>query len=222
MKFKIKWNYQNKNNIKTTFVSDWIESDSLLEMIEDLEKTGRVRELEFEDETGLTWNKKEVNKILQKLEHEPDDITMFFDGSYQKETGEAGLGVVIYYKQGSGWVRERLNERIDFLESNNEAEYAALHYALKYITNLQVANKKVTIKGDSQGLLMQLLGEWPCYEENLNRWLDRIEKQVEKLHIYPAYELISRNDNKEADQLARQALHRIMIYSKQKIGDINR
>ncbi|WP_033828665.1 reverse transcriptase-like protein [Bacillus andreraoultii] len=222
MKFKIKWNYQNKNNIKTTFVSDWIESDSLLEMIEDLEKTGRVRELEFEDETGLTWNKKEVNKILQKLEHEPDDITMFFDGSYQKETGEAGLGVVIYYKQGSEWVRERLNERIDFLESNNEAEYAALHYALKYITNLQVANKKVTIKGDSQGLLMQLLGEWPCYEENLNRWLDRIEKQVEKLHIYPAYELISRNDNKEADQLARQALHRIMINSKQKIGDINR
>lgn len=219
MKFKIKWNYQNKNNIETTFISDWIDGDVLLELIDDLEKTGRVRELEFEDETGLTWGKKEVNKILQKLESELDEISLFFDGSYHKETGEAGLGVVIYYKQGNEWYRERLNERIEFLESNNEAEYAALHFALKYITNLRVAHKKVTIKGDSQGLLMQLLGEWPCYEENLNRWLDRIEKQVEKTHIYPVYKPISRNDNKESDHLARQALNRVMIKSKQKIGD---
>ncbi|WP_346207368.1 reverse transcriptase-like protein [Caldifermentibacillus hisashii] len=219
MKFKIKWDYYNKNKTETNFISEWIKDDVLLEIAEDLEKTGRVKNMSFEDETGISWTKKEVKKVLQRLEQEPDEFLLYFDASYNKETDETGIGVVLYYKQGAEQYRERWNERVEGLKSNNEAEYCALHYAVKRLGEFPIAGKKVIIKGDSQGLLMQLRGEWPCYEENLNRWLDRIERLVKKLNFHPVYEPINRNDNKEADKLARQALKQVMIESKQKLGD---
>lgn len=219
MKFKIRWNYQNKNKNETIFISDWIDNEYILQIADDLEKTGRVKNLEFEDEMGRNWTKKEAKKLLQKIEEEPDEFELYFDASYIKDSGEAGFGVVLYYRIGRQQYRERWNERIPFLDSNNEAEYGALHYALNKLGVFPVKGKKVIIKGDSQGLLMQLLGEWPCYDEQLNRWLDKIELLVEELHIQPVYEPIARNENKEADKLARLALKQVKIESKQKIGD---
>ena len=67
-------------------------------------------------------------------------------------------------------------------------------------------------------MLNQLSGEWPCYEQNLNRWLDRIEVKLEKLNLRPVYEPISRKDNQEADSLATQALNGEEIFSKIELG----
>jgi ribonuclease HI len=61
--------------------------------------------------------------------------------------------------------------------------------------------------------LKQLSGDWPCFEEDYNAWLDRIEEKINELGIQPIYEPISRKQNKEADQLARQAMEGQMITS---------
>jgi ribonuclease HI len=166
---------------------------------------------------GTSWSLKEMKKLLTEIEEDPHEITIFFDGGFQKETNQAGLGAVIFFKQGKKKYRIRANEQFNELETNNEAEYAALYYALSLLEELGVHHLPCEIKGDSQGVLKQLEGEWPCYEDVLSRWLDRIEEKIKKLGISPKYTLISRNDNKEADKLASQALEGKEIFAKTQI-----
>jgi ribonuclease HI len=40
---------------------------------------------------------KELEKLTEELAHEPDDITVYFDGGFDKTSGRAGLGIVVYY-----------------------------------------------------------------------------------------------------------------------------
>ena len=126
----------------------------------------------------------------------------------------SGLGVAIYYEQNQTYWRIRKNAVLQQLESNNEAEYAAFYEALMELENLGVHHQSCVFKGDSLVVLNQLSGEWPCYEEPLNRWIDRIEDKLKKLHLRPVYEPISRKDNQEADRLASQALNGEEISSK--------
>lgn len=103
------------------------------------------------------------------------------------------------------------------MDNNNEAEYAAIYYTLNLLEEMGAHHMTCEFKGDSQVVLKQLEGEWPCYEENLNRWLDRIEEKIKKLGILPRYKSIPRNENKEADKLASQALQGKFINSKMQI-----
>ncbi|WP_062356550.1 reverse transcriptase-like protein [Bacillus kwashiorkori] len=217
MQFKITWNYIHKR-LTTSFLSDWIPDQDILPIIEDIENTGRVKEMIIEDETGVKWTKKDLKKLLVQLKGEPDNIIIYFDGNYEKHTAIAGIGVVIYYKLGNEYYRKRINARLEQLNSNNEAEYAALYFALEQLEMEKIKGKKVKINGDSQGLLKQLMDEWPCYEENLNRWLDRIEDKIKWLNLYPTFEIIGRNNNKEAHKLASQAIENIIIESTQEIN----
>ncbi|BBP90198.1 hypothetical protein BsIDN1_38160 [Bacillus safensis] len=64
----------------------------------------------------------------------------------------------------------------------------------------------------------QLKGEWPCYDDIHNKWLDdRIEAALKELRLTPTYEVIDRKQNAEADQLARQMLADVPIESKLKL-----
>lgn len=155
-----------------------------------------------------------MKKLLTEIEEEPHDILVYFDGGYLKESNQAGLGAVIFFKQGKKKYRIRANERIDQMDSNNEAEYAAFYFALNILEDLGVHHLSCEFKGDSQVVLKQLEGEWPCYEQELNRWLDRIEEKIETLGIKPTYTVISRNENKDADKLATQALNGKDIFAK--------
>ena len=69
---------------------------------------------------------------------------------------QAGLGAVIYFRQGKKKYRVRANEKIDEMESNNEAEYAALYYGLNLLIELGVHHVPCDIKGDSQVVINQL------------------------------------------------------------------
>lgn len=141
----------------------------------------------------------------------------YFDGGYEHDTLLAGLGVVIYFKQNNQSYRIRRNSRLQEIESNNEAEYAAFYYLIQELEELGVHHIPVTFRGDSQVVLNQLAGEWPCFEEEFNRYLDRIEDKMQELGIRPVYEPISRKENEEADQLATQALQGIPIASRKQV-----
>jgi ribonuclease HI len=128
-----------------------------------------------------------------------------------------GIGVSIYYKKNGKTYRIRRNAKIEEIEDNNEAEYAALLNGIHILEELNVRHQSVTFRGDSQVVLKQLEGEWPCYEETLNRYLDRIEEKMKRLSIRPLYDPIDRKGNKEAHQLAAQALEGTMIDSHKEI-----
>lgn len=217
MKYKLEWEFKAKGIDKILFSSNFLDGDEALLAAEELEKTGRAGEISFEDEIGTSWTMKEMRKLLAEVEEEPHDLTVYFDGGFQKEDFKAGLGIVIYYKQGKKKYRLRTNQIFDDLETNNEAEYAALYYSLTVLEELGVKNMSCEFIGDSQGVLKQLQGEWPCYEDTLTRWLDRIENKIKELGLYPKYRPVGRNDNKEADKLAAQALRGKLINSKMQI-----
>ncbi|MCT2345381.1 reverse transcriptase-like protein [Niallia taxi] len=216
MKYKLEYRYRVKKE-EVFFTSDWVVQSTAIVIGEDLEKSKQGIDLTFYDENGTEWSLKELIKLHAEVEEEPHDFTIFFDGGYRKETNTAGLGVILYFNQGKKKYRIRANELFHEMETNNEAEYAALYHALNLLEELEVKGVTCEFKGDSQVVLNQLSGEWPCYEEALNKWLDRIEKKLSDLKINAIYTPIGRNENKEADKLATQALAEKRIYSKMQI-----
>ncbi|MBB6444628.1 ribonuclease HI [Bacillus benzoevorans] len=213
----MEWLYKLKGTDGVYFTSDWIDGDQAILYGEDIEKQNRTSELIFYDEMGQSWKLKELKKLNTEVEEEPHDVMIYFDGGYNRDSLHSGLGAVVYYRQGKKKFRLRANESIDELENNNEAEYAALMFALNLLEEIGVHQLPCDIKGDAQGVLKQLAGEWPCYEENLNKWLDRIEEKINILGLKPRYQPIPRNDNKEAHKLASQALEGKNIYSKMQL-----
>lgn len=214
MKYRIEWTYQTKNKHQIELTSDYHILNEAIIIAEDILQTGRVKELSFTSEDGQTWNIKELKKLKDIVKDEPHDVVAYFDGGFHKNTKLAGFGAVIYYTQSGSRHRIRMNERAGEIESNNEAEYAAFAYLVKVLEEYGITRQKIVFKGDSQVVLNQLSGEWPCYEPEFNVWLDRIEDKLKKLKITPKYEPVSRKENTEADKLATQALEGIEIKSK--------
>ncbi|WP_026591794.1 ribonuclease H family protein [Bacillus sp. UNC437CL72CviS29] len=217
MKYKICWVYKTKSNLQTELITDYMNIEEALQFATDFEKTGRVKQLLFYDEMGVEWTFKEMNKLGKQIEEEPQDIRIYFDGGYDLQTKEAGIGICIYYKKGQKVYRVRRNAYIDGIYDNNEAEYAALLYGMNVLEELGIKYEPVTLHGDSQVVLQQLAGEWPCYDEHLNHYLDQIEQKAKKMKLKLVCEPVSRKQNKEAHQLATQALEGTAIDSHKEI-----
>ncbi|WP_456278650.1 reverse transcriptase-like protein [Bacillus sp. AK128] len=209
----IEWKYKTAKNQEITLTTETIPAKKALLISEDFLKTGRTKDLVFYDEQHTMWTKKEFEKLLKEVEEEPHHIEVFFDGGYDLETKKAGAGIAIYYTKNNQDYRIRENSVLDELDNNNEAEYAAFWNGVLRLEELGVRNIGVHFKGDSQVVLNQLSGEWPCFEDEFNRWLDRIEEKLKELGIKPTYTAISRKENREADQLATQALQGVMVSS---------
>ncbi|MBM7646297.1 ribonuclease HI [Scopulibacillus daqui] len=206
MNVRMELTYKTPKGIEAEFSSNEMNIEEALLIAEDVQKTGRAKHLTFIDENARSWTIKELKKFAEGIQTEPYHVSVYFDGGFNRETRKSGLGCAVYYEQNGKTYRVRKNALVDELESNNEAEYAALDLALKELERLGVHHLPVRVIGDSQVVIHQLNGEWPCYEESLSRWADRIESRMEKLGITPDYQSVSRKENREADQLASQAL----------------
>ncbi len=212
MKIRLQIVYQPKQGKKQyELTTDFLPIQEALYLSEDLDKTGRTTKVDFIDETDSIWLRKHLIKYLESLKEEPHNVVVYFDGGYTEENRRSGVGVVIYYEQNEKFYRLRKNQLLEQLSSNNEAEFAALWTAVNELETLGVHHLPVTIKGDSLVVINQSKGEWPCYEEEHNRWLDRIDEKVAALGLNINYEAINRGENKEADQLASQALTETFI-----------
>ncbi|CEG23647.1 hypothetical protein BN1080_02651 [Planococcus massiliensis] len=211
MKVRVEWSYQSPKGTKAFFQSEELPAAHALLIVEDIQKTGRAKSLEFIDRFDSSWTVKELKAYLKGIETEPHNITVYFDGGFDKDMGRAGLGCVIYYEQSGKAYRLRQNVEAAELSSNNEAEYAALHMSVLELERLNVHQLPVVFRGDSNVVTNQMSGEWPVYENDLSRWADRIDRSLEKLGIQAQYELIPRKANAEADRLAAQALRGVDI-----------
>ncbi|GKW47166.1 reverse transcriptase-like protein [Planococcus sp. NCCP-2050] len=211
MEIRIEWSYKTPKGTEAFFRSEELPAAHALLLAEDIQKTGRVKSLEFVDRFDSSWTLKELKAYLKGIETEPHNVNVYFDGGFDKENGRAGLGCVIYYEQSGKAYRLRQNVEVAELSSNNEAEYAALHMSVQELERLEVHHLPVVFRGDSNVVANQMSGEWPVYENDLSRWAERIERSLNKLGIQAQYELIPRKANAEADRLAAQALRGIEI-----------
>lgn len=217
MHLSIEWNYKTPKGAMTVLRTDEMPAAKALLLAEDMERTGRVKSLEFVDRQGTVWTMKEIKEYLKEIETEPHNITVFFDGGFDRSTNQSGLGCVIYYEQNGKHYRLRKNAFSAELKSNNEAEYAALYLSLVELELLNVHHLPICFTGDSQVVINQLGGEWPALERDLAKWADKIDEKLEKLSIQPTYKLVSRKANTEADRLATQALNGIEITGKKEL-----
>ncbi|MEN1968689.1 ribonuclease H family protein [Lentibacillus sp. N15] len=213
MNVRLEVTYQTPKGMTTRFISDELQARNAIMLAEDLEKTGRTKNLMFIDRSDYTWSLKELKKYMEEIQTEAHNVTVYFDGGFELETKKSGLGCVIYYDKNGRSYRLRKNAAAMEFNSNNEAEYAALALGVQELTLLDVHHLPVTFIGDSNVVINQMTDEWPCYEPELVKWIDRIESQLEIMGITPEYELVSRKRNREADQLASQALKGVEITS---------
>lgn len=213
MKLVIEWTYQWKG-LETVFRSGELPPAHALSIADELMKTGRAKTIVLLDEYNASWTMKELKKYLKEIEAEPSNVSVYFDGGFNLESRTAGLGCVIYYEQNGKRYRLRKNLALEGILSNNEAEYAALHFCIQELENMGVHHQTVRFHGDSQVVINQMSGEWPVYEKELGKWADKIDERLQHLGIRAEYQLVGRKGNEEADRLATQALHQTFIDAK--------
>lgn len=211
VKVRMEWVYKTPPGALMEFFSEEVPAAQALLFAEDMERTGRLKQVTFVDRFDSSWTVKELKGYLKGIETEPHNVTVYFDGGYDRQTKGSGLGCVIYYEQNGKAYRLRRNATTTGLESNNEAEYAAMHLGLKELDLLGVHHLPVRFIGDSQVVINHLNGEWPVIERDLTGWADRIEAKLKELGIQAEYELVPRKLNGEADRLATQGLNGIEI-----------
>jgi len=122
------------------------------------------------------------------------------DGASRGNPGPAAYGVVIETAEG-----ERLATLAKCLgqATNNFAEYQALLAALEYA--LQHKHLRVKAFSDSELLVRQMQGAYKVKSLDLKPLYDRARGMVAQLESF-AIQHVPREQNREADQLANQAL----------------
>lgn len=189
-----------------TLSSEFLPITDAKALYSQMKKQSHIASIQLEDEYGVTWTEKELHVYLDKLQEEPHDVTVLFDGGFDVSTKKAGVGVVIYYSLQQKRYRKRVNTLLDYLEDNNEAEYAALYFAIQQMEEIGIHHQDIVIQGDSMQVIHQMNDNWPVIGDVYQNWCDRIEHAIQQLGLKPIYELLPRSQNKQADKLATQAL----------------
>jgi len=124
-------------------------------------------------------------------------VTLYTDGSLTPEG--CGAGVIIL--DARGHLLHLQNQRLD-LETNNEAEYAAVELGLRLAA--QLTADVVEIRSDSEVIINQMLGNFAVKSHRLKQ---RHWQVCELARAFPRvyYTHIRREQNALADTLAAEA-----------------
>ena len=127
-------------------------------------------------------------------------IIAYTDGGARGNPGPAGYGVRVETDTG-----DLIEELRGFLGSatNNIAEYHGLLAALRYAN--ERGHRIVHIKSDSELLVKQMRGQYRVKNPGLQMLYQQAQALARTLERV-AYEHVRREQNKEADRLANQAM----------------
>jgi ribonuclease HI len=127
-------------------------------------------------------------------------IVAYIDGGARGNPGPAGYGVRIENDRG-----DLIEEFCGFLGSatNNIAEYNGLLAALRYANDH--GHRVVRIKSDSELLVKQMIGQYRVKNPGLQTLYQQAQGLARTLERV-AYEHVRREQNKDADRLANQAM----------------
>ena len=131
-----------------------------------------------------------------------DRLIIYFDGASRGNPGRAGAGV--WMTDGEG---RKVSEMSRYLchKTNNEAEYWALLLGLREAKRL--GGKSLHIFTDSELVERQIKGIYRVRDLNL-KILHRTVQ--ENLKVFSSFEIqsVPREENREADRLANEAIQR--------------
>ena len=137
-------------------------------------------------------------------------LIIYIDGASKGNPGMAGAGILIANGEG-----RRISEVSRYLghKTNNEAEYWALLLALREAERLE--GESIQVFTDSELVERQMNGLYRVKDLNL-RTLHK--RALQNLGRFSSFEIrsIPREENKEADRLANQAIERRMAKEKAK------
>jgi ribonuclease HI len=137
---------------------------------------------------------------ITKNQETQDNYVLFFDGCCKGNPGPGGAGAVIYNNEIEIWSDcVFVGKKI----TNNIAEYTGLIIGLKQATKLGIKN--ITVNGDSQLVIKQMIGIYKVSSENLVE-LYKTAKKLEKSFESISYNHVYRKDNKRADELSNDGL----------------
>ena len=133
-------------------------------------------------------------------------IIIYTDGGSRGNPGPAAIGFIFCNEKG-----QIFKKYSDYLgeATNNEAEYQAVILALKKFKALfgkkLAQNTEIELRSDSELLIKQLQGEYKILEPKIQSlfiavWNLKLDFKKVK------FKLISREKNKEADQLVNEAI----------------
>ncbi|MGZ3606170.1 MAG: ribonuclease HI family protein, partial [Thermodesulfobacteriota bacterium] len=131
-----------------------------------------------------------------------DRLIIYFDGASRGNPGRAGAG--IWMMDGEG---RKVSEVSRYLghKTNNQAEYWALLLGLREAKRL--GGKTLHIFTDSELVERQIKGVYRVRDSNLKA-LHRTVQENLKAFSSVEIESIPREENKEADRLANEAIQR--------------
>ena len=133
------------------------------------------------------------------------------DGSSNRHAG--GAGVVIRTPEGD---KIECMIQLDFLTTNNKAEYEALVAGLDLVKAAGAEN--MILHYDSQVITSQINGDYECINERMKKYLEEMKNQIGSLEV--RFVQIPKKENELADCLAKPVSAEFMIASKQVLSFI--
>jgi ribonuclease HI len=134
-------------------------------------------------------------------------IIVYTDGGSRGNPGPGAVGVVFCNQKGE--VFKKYSQYLGENFTNNEAEYQAVIFALKKFKSLfgkkLAKNSEIELKSDSELLIKQLQGLYKILEPKIQllfiaAWNLKLDFKKVK------FTFVSREKNKEADNLVNEAL----------------
>ncbi len=143
--------------------------------------------------------------LLQNSFYFVTQLTMeiYFDGASKGNPGEAGSGWVLM--DGKTCVAHGYNY-VGPHHTNNEAEYDGIIRALEFMIENH-PKEKITIKGDSKLVVMQVQGRWKCKAENLKPLMEEAKSLLKLLPRGTTVKHVPRGENSLADRISNLAVN---------------
>jgi len=131
-----------------------------------------------------------------------DKVIIYTDGGARNNPGPAAVGIVIY----SGGKRASRFKQFLGNQTNNWAEYEAVHLALVEAKRLGLGGADVEVRLDSKLVAEQLMGRWKVKEPSLKPQWSKVRAQIAADFPRITFVHIPREENAEADTLVNEAL----------------
>ena len=128
-------------------------------------------------------------------------VLVYTDGGARGNPGPAGAGVVIIDGKKKTEVKQFLGQ----LQTNNWAEYEAVVIALGKLLEMNLRDRDVEFRLDSQLVVEQLKGNWKIKEASLKQQAAKVRSLLKDFGTV-TFTYIPRDENKEADRLVNEAL----------------
>lgn len=139
--------------------------------------------------------------------------TLWFDGGSRSNPGLAGCGAICRDTHTHTFIFSH-TYFVGFRSSNNISEWQGLLQGLSKLMihcrehSIPTNRIQLVIKGDSNLVIQQLLGKWKVRKEEFKLYRDTCIHTLNAFKEWNAFH-IYRNENKEADALANQAMDKI-------------